>query len=202
MSAHPIARGLAAVTAVLAVAVAAFAGAADAGSRRRPCQTAGRTIAANAQARVYRVSASDADYKVHVCLERPARSVFLGAFDVEALGVRAVSLSGPTVAYERVVCDRADCTGAIRVRNLRTGVTRQSRIPSGANPATAVVASSRGAVAWIRRPSPGVVEVRGLGAGGERLLESGPGVDERSLAIAGSTVYWTRDGAPYSAPLP
>jgi hypothetical protein len=176
---------------------------AEARSRTRPpCKTTGRTIAADEQARVYRTSETDTGYKVFACLLKPKRTVYLGAFDFEALGIRRVSLNGPSVGYEKVDCQHADCTGAIKVRNLRTGVLRRSIMPPHSLVADRVVASRSGAVAWTRRTRPGVVEVRALGASGERLLDSGPDVAPDSLALAGSTVYWKRGGQAYSASLP
>jgi hypothetical protein len=169
---------------------------------RPPCMTAGRTVAANRQARVYRVYGVEADYQVFACLLKPKRTVYLGLFDSEGLGVRRVSLNGPSVAYENVVCQHTDCRGSIQVRNLRSGVRRRSVMPPGAGAADRVLASKSGAVAWTRSPRENVVDVRALGPSGERLLDSGPDVDPKSLALAGSTVYWTRGSQPYSANLP
>jgi hypothetical protein len=195
VSAGACRRCLIATAVVFAVAMSHGAIASSAAS----CKTTGRTIASNGQARVYRVP--DADYRVYACLMRPARTVYLGLFDSEALGVRSVRLAGPSVGYENGVCQHADCRGAVIVRNLRTGVVRRSRIPRGAGLTTALVASAKGSVAWIRRTSKGVPQVRALDGDGERLLDSGPGVGERSLAIAGSTLYWSSDGAARSARL-
>jgi hypothetical protein len=36
-------------------------------------------------------------------------------------------------------------------------------------------------------------------ADGQHLVDSGPDIDPRSLAIAGGWVYWTRAGEPHSA---
>jgi hypothetical protein len=195
------------VVALVAVAFLVGVGAAgsDARARTASCKTKGATVVANARARVYRVPVSktaNTGYRVYACLLRPKHTVYLGGFDFEALGVMSVSLNGPSVAFEKADCDKADCRGAIKVRNLRTGVTRQSPIPSGANLADMVLASADGSVAWTRKPNPDVVEVRALGADGEQLLDSGPDVDPESLALAGSTVYWTKGGQPRSAPLP
>jgi hypothetical protein len=189
--------------AIAATALVAVSADAPARSRTRPpCKTAGRTIAADEQARVYRTSETDTGDKVFACLLKPKRTVYLGAFDFEALGIRLVSLNGPSVGYEKVDCQHADCTGAIKVRNLRTGVLRRSIMPPHSLVADRVLASRSGAVAWTRRTRPGVVEVRALGARGERLLDSGPDVAPDSLALAGSTVYWKRGGQAYSASLP
>ena len=166
------------------------------------CEGVGRTIAANGQARVYRANFDNGDYKVFACLRRPRRTVYLGSHHVMSVGVRTVRLTGPSVAYERLDCNKGTCTGGIRVRNLRTGTVRTNPIPAGTAVATEIVVSSSGAVAWTRKLQAQIVEVRALGAGGERLLDSGTDVDPESLALAGSTVYWTKAGIAQSAVLP
>jgi len=70
---------------------------------------------------------------------------------------------------------------------------------------------SDGAVAWIvetqRGPfvgetgPPTMFEVRAVDRTGSRLLASGSHFDPLSLALAGSTLYWTQGGQPFSAQL-
>jgi hypothetical protein len=67
------------------------------------------------------------------------------------------------------------------------------------------VVKSDGAVAWIvaiyGREHPAEYEVHALDRTGSRVLAFGPGISPRSLALAGSTLYWTQGGNPMSAPL-
>jgi hypothetical protein len=94
-----------------------------------------------------------------------------------------------------------------RVHNIPTGPsTPEKRV--GIGPATAIVLKSDGSVAWIaerayRLPptAPPEYEVRAVDENGERLLASGTSVGPKSLALAGSTLYWTEAGRPMSAPL-
>ncbi len=61
---------------------------------------------------------------------------------------------------------------------------------------------SDGSIAWIG--GLGTIPVRGvyvLDKSGQRMLASGPDIDPHSLALVGSTLYWTRGGQPFSAPL-
>lgn len=78
----------------------------------------------------------------------------------------------------------------------------------GTGPATAIVVKSDGSVAWIAEDNQEeeatgghFYQVHELDGSGERLLDSGAGIAPESLALAGSTVYWTDDGKPESAVL-
>jgi hypothetical protein len=44
-------------------------------------------------------------------------------------------------------------------------------------------------------------EVHAADRTGSRLLASGPTIDPHSLALAGSTLYWTQGGKPFTASL-
>jgi len=44
-------------------------------------------------------------------------------------------------------------------------------------------------------------EVRAVDKTGSRLLASGGDIDPTSLALAGSTLYWTQGSLPFSAQL-
>lgn len=60
----------------------------------------------------------------------------------------------------------------------------------------AIVVSSAGGFAWIVRDgtvTPTEYEVHKFDAGRDAMLDRAPGIDPASLALAGSTVYWTRD---------
>jgi hypothetical protein len=127
------------------------------------------------------------------------------------------TLSGPVVAYEV-----ASATGAegqaqtvsftVVVRDLRGGRVLHD-VPSGtpaANPfavgvgrTVAVVVKSDGAVAWIAKAPPyeGTYQLHAVDKSGSRVLATGADIDPSSLALAGSTLYWTQGGKPMSAPL-
>jgi hypothetical protein len=100
----------------------------------------------------------------------------------------------------------------ILVRDLRTGRLLHdvpTGIPSaphghlGVGPAISIVVKSDGAVAWIASalPPDGFFQVHALDGDGSRLLATGRSIDPRSLALAGSTLYWTQEGKPFSAAL-
>jgi hypothetical protein len=131
--------------------------------------------------------------------------------------VENVALAGTVVAYERTSATGALQTHAgaeysIVVRELRTGRTLE-KVPTGTNsvlaesagsgPATALVVKSDGAVAWIvqKNVHEGKYQVHALDRSGARVLAVGPDIDPGSLALAGSTLYWTQGGKPFSTTL-
>jgi hypothetical protein len=100
------------------------------------------------------------------------------------------------------------------VTNLRTGRMLQ-RVPTGTSspssvgvgPVVTLVVKSDGAVAWIAGNTKEAdehatsYEVHAVDRTGNRLLASGAEIDPHSLALAGSTLYWTQGGKPASAVL-
>jgi hypothetical protein len=68
---------------------------------------------------------------------------------------------------------------------------------------TAIVAKPDGAVAWITNTSQEAAqyEVHAVDRNGSRVLAVSSGIDRSSLALAGSTLYWTENGMPFSAKL-
>jgi hypothetical protein len=132
----------------------------------------------------------------------------------ESGGVGPVALVGPIVAYdvgERAGVESTRSVEEIWVRNLRTGKLIH-RIPNGSPPepgdvglgdTAAIVVKSDGSVAWIVRAGEklGGIQVRSVDKTGSHLLATSPEIDPTSLALAGSTLYWTQGGKPMSAAL-
>lgn len=145
------------------------------------------------------------------------------------VGIEHITLSGATVAYdESAVASRpeGDEQGYfyVVVRDLRTG-KRLEYVPTGVplysdprhvgvGSVEAIVLQSDGAVAWIAfdekrsellRASTGhedfYYDLYALDKTGERLLASGTELDPYSLALTGSTLYWSEAGKPFSSTL-
>jgi len=134
-------------------------------------------------------------------------------------GIVPKALHGAIVAYE------ASGTRQVLVRNLRNGnvlyevptneaAANSSLLRSesdGRGPAVSVVLKTDGSVAWINEfglvvnkfgtVHPMEYEVHAVDKNGSRVLGSGTNVDPHSLALAGSTLYWTQDGSPMSTVL-
>ena len=190
-------------------ATLAFPGGAGGSTERDRCHVRGRTIAASSEARVYGVAVGrDRGERVYACLyaTRFKRGVTrrLGIFN----GGEAVSdfrLAGRFVAFERLVCQRGDCSGVVRIIDIRRNTVRRGdRFGPGVSSALALVATRRGATAWIRvNLGTGVREVRKLDTSGEVLLDAAGGneIDPGSLAAGTSIVYWQHSEQVRSAPL-
>jgi hypothetical protein len=128
-------------------------------------------------------------------------------------GVRREGLAGAVVAYELQAGAGAG-TGIpkewlVIVRDLRTGKLVR-RLPTGTpigaeqvggGETTAIVVKSDGAVAWIVEASRREYEVHAVDKSGSRVLARGRDLEPGSLALAGSTLYWTQGNKPFSSPL-
>jgi hypothetical protein len=146
--------------------------------------------------------------------------------NLNTFGERNVVLAGTVVAYEDYYTTEGLCGFQFHVvvEDLRTGAvlrhepvaTRTVPEPEsecgefGIGDTTAIVVEADGAVAWTVEAPASFVEahliepgsqVRAADASGSRLLAAGTAVDPSSLALGGSTVYWTQGGQPRSATL-
>ena len=67
----------------------------------------------------------------------------------------------------------------------------------------AIAVKHDGSVAWIVETGEeeGGYQVHAVDKSGSRVLASNPDIDPLSLALAGSTLYWTQGGQPFSASL-
>ena len=146
-----------------------------------------------------------------------------------AIGTEHVTLNGVIVAYEAYATASRPVGSEqgyfyVVVRNLRTGKLLD-RVPTGVplepdrrhvgvGPVKAMVVKADGAVAWIALDDKQSelnhhlsghedlsYDLYALDRNGERLLASGTELAPSSLALAGSTLYWTQGGRPFSAGL-
>lgn len=82
---------------------------------------------------------------------------------------------------------------------LRDGATTTEKLFTSDNGnVQAVAVTDSGSVALADRVADRV-RIRIVEAGGQRLLDTAPGIDPDSLATSGNTVTWTRDGVPQQA---
>lgn len=161
------------------------------------------------------------------CALGGTRSFVLGHAEGEcdsggcARHISRLTLAGTVVAFERSASSEANPSVGFEgsgewivvVRDLRTGRTLHS-IPTGTpNPSvkglvgngetTALVVKPDGAVAWINNTSQESAryEVHAVDATGSRVLAVSSSIDRSSLALAGSTLYWTENGVASSVRL-
>ncbi len=177
-----------------------------------------RLIAADADAVVYRTPPESRENgEEYACSYVGKRAFLLGPPPYGSAagsgGVGPIALSGPVVAYAvgRFGGPQGHNVEEVWVRNLATGKLLH-RMPNGspAQPGDiglgltiAIVVKSDGSVAWINGAPEalGTVQVRSVDATGSHLLAVSPEIEPDSLALAGSTLYWTQAGKPYSAQL-
>jgi hypothetical protein len=107
----------------------------------------------------------------------------------------------------------------VTVRDLRTG-RRLHIVPTGKleesspnpdsagiGPTVMIVGKSDGAVAWtaenrlLSENKASYYQIHAVDKTGSRVLAAGTNIDPHSLALAGSTLYWTQGGKPETAVL-
>ena len=138
-------------------------------------------------------------------------------------GTRLYTLAGPIVAFEEFATSNLPAgisrDDQVVVRDLRSGRFLHD-LPTGTPAAPpengdvgvgeiqSLVVKSDGAVAWIVQALETVggqlisnYQVHTVDASGSRVVVSGREIDPSSLALAGSTLYWTQGGKPFSATL-
>jgi hypothetical protein len=127
--------------------------------------------------------------------------------DGGCFGITREALGGTVVAYERffvpgiLALPGVDPEAFVGIRDLRHPRMRR-RYPTGNGRVSDLVVASTGVVAWTTERSIGVEpEVRAVDRTGSRVISTGPGVDPKSLALTGTTLYWTEHGIPQSVSL-
>lgn len=185
-----------------------------------------RLLAVDAQAQVYKMINEGGPFLEAYGCVYGRRPYILGRLPENSLspggagGVELITLSGTMVAYQYSAFGEVGWKSwIIAVQSLRTGKylhklpTGKLEEPSpnpesaGIGPALTIVIKSDGAVAWIAEDrelsenGPPYYQVHALDKTGSRILAAGTGIDPRSLALAGSTLYWTKGGQPFSTML-
>jgi hypothetical protein len=188
-------RGAAAALTTIALLLGAVPQRARA--ERPRCLSSGRTIAANASARLFRVGPIG-EYELFVCWRPTRRVIRLGELSIDQIGPVHPLLAGKWVAYDRQYCDDDGCDGQIVVRSARTG-RRLRHAPDQNGLVGGIVLTLGGDVAWIRVTA--ATAVYSLDARGLRTLDPGPGVVPNSLALAGSQVFWLHAAGAMTARL-
>jgi hypothetical protein len=170
-----------------------------------------RTLAADTRARVY-----ESANNVYGCAIGGTRSYLLGASARSIREGRAgpIALAGVAVAYGYTVYGVDTLSTEVVVRSLRTG-RELHRAPATTRPVgpeffqavAAIVVKPDGAVAWIGEAGSVIsgrarqVEVDRADHRGVAMIDSGGGIDNRSLRLRGSTVTWRDHGRTRSARL-
>jgi hypothetical protein len=127
--------------------------------------------------------------------------------------VQPVAVAGEVAAYGLERCGVDTGSSAVVVRRLTNG-RRLKSAPATTKPVgpesyvtvRSLVVKADGAAAWIALASSLLahrqeIEVHTSDKHGQRLLDSGGGIDPASLRLRGSKLTWTHGGARRSATL-
>ncbi|MDX6689108.1 MAG: hypothetical protein QOG15_565 [Solirubrobacteraceae bacterium] len=204
-----MARGRAAAALALAVLATASATAAPAAARasKRTCHPAHtKTLMASARVRVFESNTTHATYGCLLSRKRPHRFYvpdFPTGYDPIAVAGRFVAYG----AYSDCAAGFCDPNGVI-VQDLRTGHVTFADASLRVATVHSLVLRANGSVAWIQSSFnelgsflPGFAVVKVQRGQPPVILDSGPTVAPDSLALAGGTLYWTKDGTPSSGAL-
>jgi hypothetical protein len=196
---------------LLILAVGA-AGSAAAPSRGAGCATAGRTIDAGPGGRVFHRPTRDPD-RVYLCSYGTGRRTPIGWDDCfNAAEVQLTRFSRRLLAVDTFSCGPGGTASTLYLRRTRDGrrvrrVAAAPSVPGLLADVTDLVLRGDGTMAWIVElrdspTSPPRYELRRSGSGSSSsVLAQGTDLAPGSLALAGSTLYWTQAGTPRSAPL-
>lgn len=206
-------RMLGALLLLALLLLAPGAGGTEAAAQRSPaCVTSGRTIDAGSGGRVFYRPTRDPD-RVYLCSYRTGRRTPIGWDDCfNAAEVQLTRFSRRLLAVDTLSCASGGTVSTLDMRRTRDGrrlrrVAAAPFVPGRLAEVTDLVLRGDGTMAWIvelrdSAMSPPSYELRRSGAGtASALLALGADIAPGSLALAGSTLYWTQAGAPRSAPL-
>jgi hypothetical protein len=186
-------------------AIAVFAGHGErVSAARKGCMNRGTTVVANRYLRVFYVSRPlDNIRSYYACNLR--RNVRRGMTeDIMGDGRRPiVALARSRVAWEDVICDdkAGTCSGTVLRYDTRRRRTAFVADWDRQRPATDLVVTRTGAVAWIRAVGAAGTQVAAVDANGQRVFETSASVEPGSLAVAGRRIYWTSGGEAQTARL-
>ena len=197
---------LARLTAVVAVAGLALPHGADAAERCRPAGT--KTLVQTRYVRVYAAGKT----RVYGCLfstGKPRRLDRGSASPVERATIR---VNGRFVGFVRGALDSLGEAKSIESVDLKSGEELYSAKDVGGGDdldrVTDLAVTAAGALAWIVNTESGPHarrnEVETIDSTGRRTRDVatlGADIDERSLAVAGNRVYWTKGDAAMTVKL-
>jgi hypothetical protein len=165
----------------------------------KPCVARGSTtVAKSLQARVYERGGDE--HELVGCNRLSGRRTVIARWSDCECSIAdepapQVWLAGRHVAVNSYFCppDQSPCSGGMAVVDLRTGRVRH-RAKTGA--LIALVIKPNGSVAYVLGP-----QVIRIAPRGSALLDEGPGIDDGSLAVNRTRLYWLRNNQPQTASL-
>jgi hypothetical protein len=187
--------------------------------KQAPCSLAGsKTVIATVGARLFTKTDSSRDtLSAYACLYSRNRRFLLSVGDRDPVGsgdtTGRPALAGRYVAYvlghfdgsERYNPSFRGFPDQVVAINLSTAAEQRFPAVTGDSPSakvTDLALSKSGSFAWIGSgPVGNEVHRLDVGDAADTVVDSGPDIQPGSLALASSTIYWTKAGNPASAPI-
>lgn len=174
------------------------AGSARPGAPRPDCVTAGRTLMASSQVRVFRF-----DSATYACWVRGRRVRRL--VTTQERGSEEIVVTGRRVAWSTRFCDGLTdirCEATVRVMDVRTGeLLVRSKVPDERRTSGLALTERRG-VAWIEHSAATARVVALTRLGVRHVLADDPAIRRSSLALRRNILYWLLGDAPQAAEMP
>jgi hypothetical protein len=180
-------------------------------TKQQRCLTKGSTVAKGAGSRLYVVETKGGKQFYFLCSTKIGLHIPIADDCCDQLGTPSATFAG-NYAFVQITGYGVDgeASASVTLYDLRTGKERGDSAVvdndgfSDDVSAAPVLLQPDGRVAWIGTakgdPDLGtVIEVHALVAGKASKLDSGTGIDPKSLKVSGSTISWTKDGTPKSA---
>jgi streptogramin lyase len=183
----------------------------------------GATLLAEPKARIYGVGSNPLEpqepERIYGCLVSTGHSITLSPLPMTSGWRRPTmyspfALAAPWAAGAVFQTKGRDShSHSVTARNLRSGQLKSCYVGSGHSPrssgrVTSIALKRNGSFAWAGHGRVGAVtgqfpprEVVACDSKGERLLDSGSGIDLHSLSLHGSELTWTDAGEAQSATL-
>jgi hypothetical protein len=188
-------------------------------AKQAPCSLSGsKTVIATEHARIFtKADAHGETLSVYACLDSRNRRFLLSVGDTAPGGsgdtTGRPALAGAYVAYalghfddsQRYNSDFKGFADQVVAINLSTAAELRFPAAAGNSPSAHVsdlVLSKSGSFAWIGSgTASNEVHRFDVGDTADTVIDSGPNLQAGSLALAGSTIYWTKANKPASAPI-
>lgn len=185
--------------------------------KQAPCSLSGsETVVATHDARVFTKADTHREtLSVYACLDSRNRRFLLSAGDTGPGGsgdtTALPALGGGYVAYvlghfddsQRYNSEFKGFPDQVVAINLSTAAELRFPAATGSSPSAQVsdlVLSKSGSFAWIGSgPAGNEVHRFNVGDTADTVIDSGPDLQAGSLALAGTTIYWTKAAKPASA---
>jgi hypothetical protein len=211
---HPARIALFLLALALSAADVAAAGPALA-PERSGCHFSGTTINAGPGGRVFFRSTAEID-RIFLCSYRTGHRTRLGTDDcLNSIEVELTRFSRRFLAVDLLSCGPGGSVSTLDVRRTRDGrrirrvraVPAPPFMPGAFMRVTDLVLRGDGALAWIveirdtETASPRYQVRTSLRGTGSTLVAEGADIASGSLALGGSTLYWTQAGVPQSTSL-